>query len=35
LAKYNTVSLVDRLHGGTKPAHAAQEWEERERFSVS
>jgi hypothetical protein len=25
LAKYNTVSLVDRLHGGTKPAHAAQE----------
>jgi hypothetical protein len=24
-AKYNTVSQVDRLHGGTKPAHAARE----------
>jgi hypothetical protein len=25
LAKYNTVNQVDRLHGGTKPAHAARE----------
>jgi hypothetical protein len=25
LAKYNTVNQVDRLHGGTKPAHAVRE----------
>ena len=25
LAKYNTVNQVDRLHGGTQPAHAALE----------
>jgi hypothetical protein len=35
LAKYNPVNQVDRLHGGTKPAHAVLEWEERERFSVT
>jgi hypothetical protein len=35
LAKYNTVNQVDRLHAGTKPAHAVREWEERECFSVT
>jgi hypothetical protein len=25
VAKYNTVNQVDRLHGGTKPAHAVRE----------
>ena len=25
LAKYNTVNQVDRLHSGTKPAHAVRE----------
>jgi hypothetical protein len=25
LAKYNTVNQLDRLHGGTKPAHAVRE----------
>jgi hypothetical protein len=35
LAKYNTVSQVDRLHGGTKPAHAVREKAERERFAVT
>jgi hypothetical protein len=35
LAKDNTVNQVDRLHGGTKPAHAVREEEERERFAVT
>jgi hypothetical protein len=35
LAKSNTVNQVDRLQGGTKPAHAVREKEERERFSVT
>jgi hypothetical protein len=35
LAKYNTVSQRDPLHGGTKPAHAMREKEERERFAVT
>jgi hypothetical protein len=26
LAKYNTISQVDRLHGGTQSAQAAREW---------
>jgi hypothetical protein len=25
LAKYSTVNQVDRLHGGTKPAHTVRE----------
>jgi hypothetical protein len=35
LAKYNTVNQVDRLHGGTPPAHAVREKGERERFAVT
>ena len=35
LAKYSTVNQVDRLHGGTKPAHAVREKEARERFAVT
>jgi hypothetical protein len=35
LAKYNIVNQVDRLHGGTKPAHAVREKEEREHFAVT
>jgi ParB-like nuclease domain len=35
VAKYNTVNQVDRLHGGTKPAHAVRAWEARERLSVT
>jgi hypothetical protein len=35
LAKSNTVNQVDRLHGGTQPAHAVRESEERERFAVT
>jgi len=35
LAKYNTVNHVDRLRGGTKPARAVREREERKRFSVT
>jgi hypothetical protein len=35
LAKDNTVDQVDRLHGGTKPAHAVREQEARERFAVT
>ena len=35
LAKYNTVNQVDRLHGGTKPAHAVREKEARERVAVT
>ena len=34
-AKDTTVNHVDRLHGGTKPARAVREWEERERFAVT
>jgi len=33
LAKDNTVNQVDCLHGGTRPAHAVREKDERERFA--
>jgi hypothetical protein len=35
LATHHTLNGVDRRHRGTKPAHAVQGSEERERFSVT